>query len=754
MLSRPSLANRIVCIVTIACLASLCHSSIAADSASGPVRPFVVGGRDASPSDFPWMVALLDPRLGDTNYDRFFCGGVLIHSEWVLTAAHCIDELEPNEFVIGYGSNDLDVMTRTTQPVVVLPQPAYHVRAWRGGDLALVRLAEPITDIQPIALNWDPVYPQTLSRAKIVGWGDTQFATGGSNHPRKLQEADITLYSREYISQPSVFGNSIHPDYLAAGEASPQRGAFSGDSGGPLLIQGPAGEWMVAGTTSFGSGGCGSPFDHISMFTNVAHFADWIRLAVFEAPWEPSEADIANEFFSEPFIEHTEARGTVLFRKVWPLSSSYEVTTQMARPRYSGPLYWYEHDIFDQHTHSLWLRDGQWYLGDLLDTTLIYGDKLLLRRFTHSKRESETHRYLSLGPTSRISFSGQGASRGNREIVLLRDLRAGDQYRLNSNSSLSYFLTWSQDGTSPLETVSTDFVAQEGANYMAIYQSPRYQSSVALLAGISPVLRPNELITAELGADSPQHREPGFHFDAYRYEGFIDTEAMITLTSTFDGEISVNHSSTGQLMAYHDQEAENAAERLIVSGRGLYNSRIRVINFDENEFGSYTLEVKSHNDTHRPGYPYQAQRAITSDDEAFTHDDGVTQYFETLSLSNLPTNQDVTIRVDGLGRARPGIALFEGDSRDIVGDAYDAICSDGAEIVFRPRFRQDYDLIVAVFGEEDLNTNYEISISSSADNQLRSTTVATRKNYAIRKHRSLDPISVEAKMIEAYLSRP
>jgi len=42
----------------------------------------IINGTDADPEQFPWQVALII----DNTY---FCGGSLISSQWVLTAAHC-----------------------------------------------------------------------------------------------------------------------------------------------------------------------------------------------------------------------------------------------------------------------------------------------------------------------------------------------------------------------------------------------------------------------------------------------------------------------------------------------------------------------------------------------------------------------------------------------------------------------------------------------------------------------------------------
>uniref|UniRef100_A0A0K8RL28 Putative serine protease n=1 Tax=Ixodes ricinus TaxID=34613 RepID=A0A0K8RL28_IXORI len=50
---------------------------------SNAVSARIINGTDAKPGDWPWMVGLYTPD------DSFHCGGVLIHPQYVLTAAHC-----------------------------------------------------------------------------------------------------------------------------------------------------------------------------------------------------------------------------------------------------------------------------------------------------------------------------------------------------------------------------------------------------------------------------------------------------------------------------------------------------------------------------------------------------------------------------------------------------------------------------------------------------------------------------------------
>ena len=48
---------------------------------------FIIGGEDALPSRYPWQVSL---QWYEGQKYEHVCGAVLVHPEWVLSAAHCV----------------------------------------------------------------------------------------------------------------------------------------------------------------------------------------------------------------------------------------------------------------------------------------------------------------------------------------------------------------------------------------------------------------------------------------------------------------------------------------------------------------------------------------------------------------------------------------------------------------------------------------------------------------------------------------
>uniref|UniRef100_A0A8C4VXV7 Peptidase S1 domain-containing protein n=1 Tax=Gopherus evgoodei TaxID=1825980 RepID=A0A8C4VXV7_9SAUR len=239
------------------------------------LRSRVVGGLLALPGSHPYLAAL---SLGE-----HFCGGTLIASCWVLTAAHCLQH-RPNisHISVGLGQTHYN---RSAQGSAELRVQDYvlhenYSQATKSHDIALVRLkakaagrcAEFSHSISPACLP-RTLEPLNASRpCEIAGWG--HLYEGAEQLSESLQEAVLPIIPHEQCRSPELHGARITTDMLCAGYLEGGTDACQGDSGGPLVCE-EQGQATLRGIVSWGVG-CGVQ-DKPGVYTNVARYLAWIQ---------------------------------------------------------------------------------------------------------------------------------------------------------------------------------------------------------------------------------------------------------------------------------------------------------------------------------------------------------------------------------------------------------------------------------------------------------------------------------------------
>ncbi|KAM4562523.1 chymotrypsin-like elastase family member 2A, partial [Odontesthes bonariensis] len=238
-----------------------------------PAVSRVVAGEDVSPHSWPWQVSLQSDSRGRWTH---VCGGTLISSEWVLSAAHCINDRY--NYRVELGKHSLKATEEGSIALMaskIIAHEDYNILLSRN-DIALIKLSSPVTfsgTITPACLPDQGVILSHGAPCYITGWG--RLSTTGPPADI-LQQALLPVVGHDICSQLEWWSVLATEKMVCAGGDGITAGC-NGDSGGPLNCQNPDGSWEVHGVVSFGSGmGC-DVLQKPTVFTQVSSYISWIH---------------------------------------------------------------------------------------------------------------------------------------------------------------------------------------------------------------------------------------------------------------------------------------------------------------------------------------------------------------------------------------------------------------------------------------------------------------------------------------------
>ncbi|XP_310504.5 CLIP domain-containing serine protease C9-like isoform X1 [Anopheles gambiae] len=242
-----------------------------------------ISGRaiEALRGEFPF-VALVNFRGEEGEEVKLTrCGASLIAPRFLLTAAHCLKDLNPVTVEIGFIQ-----LSDTEKDEYEIKQVHLHEgHKSRRNDIALIELKNNVTykqDVGPICLNTDRPEIGPSINLTVMGWG----ADGDGQRADKLMKG--TVYEIPLDECVQRFRDakqriSLGEDQLCAlGEKvnDETTDACQGDSGGPLVMT-VRHKFYLVGVVSTGAV-CGGSLPGI--YTRVSRYLEWIEQRVWGSP--------------------------------------------------------------------------------------------------------------------------------------------------------------------------------------------------------------------------------------------------------------------------------------------------------------------------------------------------------------------------------------------------------------------------------------------------------------------------------------
>ncbi len=235
-------------------------AALAWTTALAQAPPPIVNGETTS--DFP-QVGMLYYEAGNRSG---LCSATLIHEQWIMTAAHCVDSMDGSGTTYFMTGTDWDEgLERITEVTEMHLHPDYTGSGYH--DIGIMKLQNTISNVEPMPVNHDALGTQNYGdEITYVGWGNDDNNGNGSGVKRT-----VTVHI-EALDWYNIYTYD---------ESGQQGNVCSGDSGGAALM--PLGDdgWELVGVNAFiyvrtgGQAQCDHP-EGAAGATRVDKYLSWV----------------------------------------------------------------------------------------------------------------------------------------------------------------------------------------------------------------------------------------------------------------------------------------------------------------------------------------------------------------------------------------------------------------------------------------------------------------------------------------------
>ncbi|KAJ3664534.1 hypothetical protein Zmor_000092 [Zophobas morio] len=213
---------------------------IGVQAAKRPPGGRLVGSRPTTIQEHPFQVSAI-------YIDTHRCGGSILKSNYVLTAAHCTNKVAAQNLLVRAGSTLVNQGGQLIQVEKYYQHENFDPDTY-DYDISILKLEKGLKFGDGVAVavlpsqSEDDIPGDTVGT--VTGWGRLSLY---GRLPQELEEVDL----------PTLNPSDCRQEYK------------SGDSGGPFINDG-----VLIGVTSWGDG-CGAP-DNPGVYAKVSYFRKYI----------------------------------------------------------------------------------------------------------------------------------------------------------------------------------------------------------------------------------------------------------------------------------------------------------------------------------------------------------------------------------------------------------------------------------------------------------------------------------------------